>query len=237
MRMQLFGLLVAGHDTTSTTLHWSVKLLAANQAVQSNLRTQLRSTFSSAHAERRVPTAQEIATCQNHYLDACIEEINRCAATASFASRTAIRDTVLLGHFIPKGTKIACMTAGGGVLEPAFEIDDKLRSEQYHKAGGGKAGTWDVRDLKKFDPQRWLVRDKETGTEVYDSTAGPHIAFGAGLRGCFGKKLAYLELRLAIVLIIWHYELLPVPEEYATWEASDQLTHCPLQCYVKLGKA
>jgi cytochrome P450 len=81
-----------------------------------------------------------------------------------------------------------------------------------------------------------MVRDSATGAEVFDASAGPHMAFGAGLRGCFGKKLAYLELRLAIVLILWHFELGEVKGEYASFEAIDQLTHAPVVCYVNLVK-
>jgi cytochrome P450 len=234
---QLFGLLIAGHDTTSTTLLWSLKFLAADQPVQNKLRGEMRSMFAAAHAEQRVPTSHEIATASNHYLDACIEEINRCSGTGGITSRTAMKDTTVLGHFIPKGTMLLFLGRGGGILEPEFDIPDSLRSEQFHKAGGGKAGRWDPTSIKKFDPDRWLVRDKDTGTEVFDSTAGPHIAFGAGLRGCFGRKLAMLELRLAIVLILWHFELQQVPEEYGGWGGKDGLTYSPAKCYVKLAKA
>jgi cytochrome P450 len=234
---QLFGLLIAGHDTTSTTILWSLKLLAANQLIQSKLRAELRSAFSSAHSESRIPTAQEIASCQNHYLDACIEEINRVSRTGSIPSRITTTDAVVLGRVIPKGTRIAFLGHGHGVLEPAFPIDDSLRSEKYRQAGGGKAGTWNPKNMKKFDPTRWLIHDAATNTAVYDSTAGPHISFGGGLRGCFGKKMAYLELRMAIVLIIWHFVLEEVPEEYASWEGVDMLTYSPLMCYVKLSKA
>jgi hypothetical protein len=44
-------------------------------------------------------------------------------------------------------------------------------------------------------------------------------------------------LRMAIVLIIWHFVLEEVPEEYASWEGVDMLTYSPLMCYVKLSKA
>jgi hypothetical protein len=39
------------------------------------------------------------------------------------------------------------------------------------------------------------------------------------------------------VLVLWHFELQEVPEEYGGFEGMDQLTHSPVQCYVRLGKA
>ncbi|KAH3973034.1 hypothetical protein HBH64_051440 [Parastagonospora nodorum] len=234
---ELFGLLVAGHDTTSTTLSWAMKFLAAHQPVQNKLRSQLRSSLCVAHAESRVPSAQEIASCQNHYLDAVIEEINRCSNTAALFSRRSLVDTVVLGNFIPKGTSVYCLAGGGGVLQPAHSISSTLRSPQYLAAGGGKTKPWDAHTIKDFDPERWLVADKDTGETVFDAQAGPHLAFGGGLRGCFGRKLAYLELRLAIVLVLWEFRLGEVEGEYGGWEAIDQLTHNPAQCYVRLEKA
>jgi cytochrome P450 len=205
--------------------------------VQTKLRSTLRSTFATAHSSKRAPNAQEIATSQIHYLDACIEEILRVATTGSLVSRTAMQDAVVLGQVIPKGTMIMCAGAGAGILEPTFPIDEKLRSQYYHKAGGGKIGAWDTATMQDFLPERWLVHDKNSNEMVFDGSAGPHVSFGGGLRGCYGKKMAYLELRMAIVLALWHFELKEVPEEYASFEGMDGLTHSPIQCYVRLAKA
>ncbi|KAF1845896.1 cytochrome P450 [Cucurbitaria berberidis CBS 394.84] len=234
---ELFGLLVAGHDTTSTALSWALKLLAGSQDIQRKLRSELRSSFAAAHSQNRVPDAHEIATTQNHYLDACLEEILRCAQTATIPSRTATTDAVILGHVIPKGTRVMMCGLGGGLMVPPFEIDDALRSKSYHVAGGGKVGEWGSGDMTEFKPDRWLVKDSATDSQVFDAMAGPHLQFGAGPRSCFGRKLAYLELRLAIVLVIWSFELKPVPERYASWEAVEGLTHAPVQSYVRLVEA
>ncbi|KAA8626468.1 CypX Cytochrome P450 [Pyrenophora tritici-repentis] len=237
MVAELFGLLIAGHDTTSTTLLWAMKLLAADQVVQSKLRSALQSGFAAAYSEDRVPNAQEIVTTQSHYLDACIEEILRCAQTAIIPSRNAVTDAVVLGHVIPKGTRVMMCGNGGGILTPSFEIDSALRSKSYHNADGGKVGIWDSEGIKKFKPDRWLQYDQATDCTIFNAAAGPHLLFGAGPRSCFGRRLAHLELRLAIVLILWSFELQPVPERYGSWEAMEQLTHSPIQCYVKLIEA
>ncbi|KAJ4337789.1 hypothetical protein N0V95_008231 [Ascochyta clinopodiicola] len=239
MIAEIFGLLVAGHDTTSTTLMWSLKLLAGHPAVQSNLRVALRGAYSAAFAEGRVPTAYEIATTPIHYLDACIEELVRCGQTAVLTSRTSTTDTVILGRNIPKGTRILMCNNGGGILKPSHNISESDRSTTYHNAAGGKVGVWDessALSMQTFDPGRWLKT--EAGSDkIFDATLGPHMGFGMGPRGCFGRKLAYLELRLALVLVLWHFELQKVPDNLDSYEAIDQLTHNPVQCYVKLAPA
>jgi len=235
MYAELFGLLLAGHDTTSTSILWSLKLLASNPDVQTRLRKSLQDAFPDAHASGSVPTATEIATTTNHYLDACIEELLRCGQTANICSRGATQDAVVLGHVIPKGTRVVLMTGAHGISIPAYKIDNSLRSENYKASEGGKTGYWDEEGMDVFNPDRWLVTS-ESGEKVFDSQAGPHLLFGGGLRGCFGKRLAYLEKRLALVLILWHFVLEDVPEKYAGYEAQELLTHSPVHCYVRLTK-
>ncbi|KAJ4989224.1 Cytochrome P450 1A1-like protein 1 [Stagonosporopsis vannaccii] len=239
MIAEIFGLLIAGHDTTSTTIMWSMKWLAGFPIVQSKLRNELRAAYPAAHAESRVPTAHEIATTPIHYLDACIEELVRYSQTAPITSRTATTDAVVLGHVIPKGTLVVMLGGSGGILKPAHKIPDTLRSPAYRNAGGGKTGAWDEsspEEMAAFNPDRWLKSDA-AGNTVFDATLGPHLGFGAGPRACFGRKLAYLELRLALVLVLWHFELLKVPEHLDSPEPMEQLTHLPVQCYVRLAPA
>ncbi|KAH7077611.1 cytochrome P450 [Paraphoma chrysanthemicola] len=237
VRAELFGLLIAGHDTSSTTLLWSLKFLAAHQDVQSKLRTSLHATYSAAKSEDRVPNAHEIATTQCHYLDACIEEFLRNGQTAPMSSRTTIQDVKILGHIVPKGTMVLMFGAGGGILQPAYPIPDDLRSPQYLAASGGKTRDWDPESIKVFSPERWLVHDDATGTQVFDASAGPHFQFGGGHRGCFGKRLAYLELKIALTLAVWTYVFEPLEGDLASFEPMEQLTRSPVVCYVKIRKA
>ncbi|USP77758.1 cytochrome P450 monooxygenase [Curvularia clavata] len=234
MSAELFGLLIAGHDTTSTTLLWALKFLAHHDSIQTRLRTNLQTSFSQARSESRLPSAHEIATSNIPYMDACIEEILRHSKTGLLISRTATTDAMILGHIVPKGTRVYMMLNGPGVLEPAYKIPDTLRSPSFHATNGGKTSDWDARDVKVFNPERWLVGSGNG--KVFNAQAGPQMAFGGGKRGCFGKRLAYLELKTVIALIVWSFVLEKVPEQYAGWEAMDQLTHQPVDCYVKLRK-
>ena len=128
------------------------------------------------------------------------------------------------------------MANGPSILEPAFEIDDKKRSDtskQFRLENGIRA--WDSEDIGTFKPERWLIQAAD-GSLQFDPSAGPQFAFGLGIRGCFGKKLAHLELRILLVLVVWNFELLKCPAELSGYAARTGLTREPKQCYGRLRR-
>ncbi|KAI5212138.1 cytochrome P450 [Aureobasidium subglaciale] len=233
---ELFGFLIAGHDTTSTTVAWAVKLLSDNRPAQDKLREVLRSTYANATAEKRQPTAAEVTTLHDPYIDATLEELLRCGGTASVLSRVALIDSDIFGIRIPKGTDVNFMSYFGYVAPPVGTVDEDRRSTSS-RASKDKTGVWETSDIEAFKPERWLRRIGETDETEFVKNAGPTLQFGAGVRGCFGRRLAYIGLRMLVVSIVWNFELLPVPEELATYMAVDRITHQPQKCYIRLKKA
>ncbi|KAJ0333089.1 hypothetical protein COL922a_011075 [Colletotrichum nupharicola] len=244
----LFGVLTGGHDTTSTTMLWALKYLTDCPQIQTKLRNAMEEGFSAASAEERNLRIEEIMQINVPYLYATMEEVLRCAGTAPLVEREAMEDTILLGYHIPKGTMVFSLGKGASIVTPAFEIDDTKRNETYHLAvkNRGKVPNWDPADVEVFSPERWLVpvttqEEKDqlnrTGPGYeFDSSAGPQIAFGIGRRSCFGRRLAYVELRILLSLIVWNFELLKCSEELSGYQAKDGVTHKPLKNYVRLQK-
>ena len=220
----------AGMDTTSTTMSWGVKLLADNPRVTVCLRTALRESFAAALSENRNLTIEEIVGTHIPYLDATLEEINRCGGTTPIVDRQAVVDTQLLGHHIPKKTNVACLTMGPTMMEPGFDIDESRRHEIIRGVQGEKSKSWDAKDMAVFKPERWIKDD------IFDPTAGPQLAFGQGLRTCCGKRLAYLNLRIMFALLVWNFELLPCPKSLADYSSKMIVTNRPKTCYVRLQK-
>lgn len=235
--VQGFVVIVAGHDTTSTTIVWGIKFLADNQDAQTKLRSALQAAHADASAEKRNPTAAEILQPNVvPYLDAAIEEIVRLSGTSDAIQRIATMDTQILGSPIPKGTEIWCLGMGPSMLELSMKIDDSLRSESSKKVGvEGKVREWDEStDMAAFTPERWLR--SEHGAEIFDALSGPVLTFGLGTRGCYGRKLAYVEMRLIFTLIVWNFKLLSCPPEWSGYEASTGVTRKPRRAYVRLEK-
>ncbi|TDZ19120.1 Cytochrome P450 monooxygenase TRI13 [Colletotrichum orbiculare MAFF 240422] len=237
MRDETIGFIMAGHDTTSTTLCWGIKFLADNPSAQQKLRESLRQAHASALAERHLPSHAEITRSNVPYLDAVVEEMLRLAHTAISQERQCKEDTVVLGHPIPKGTTVVVVNKGPGFTEPGFRVDEHLRSPSSQAAAKERGiRAWDEDGMDQFRPERWLHSD-DGGAEVYDAAAGPTIPFGLGLRGCFGRKLAYMELKLLTTLLVWTFDLQKCPEELSSYDDIEGLTRKPTQCYVSLRMA
>lgn len=233
--MQIIGFIVAGHDTTSTTLTWGIKFLADSPLVQNQLREALQIAHATAFVERRSLTIQEITGTSIPYLDAVMEEILRCAGTISILERQCTQDTTVLGHPVPKGTTVLMFNRGPSYTEQGFEIDESIRSPSCQTAAKEFGiRTWESKNMDKFSPERWLR--KEGDEHVFDATAGPTLPFGLGMRGCFGRRLAYLELRIMVTMLIWNFRFLQCPEKLNDYGVVEELTYKPKQCYVRLER-
>ncbi|KAL6408586.1 cytochrome P450 [Ilyonectria robusta] len=184
LKDELFGFLLAGHETTSTALMWGMKLLTDHQEVQSKLYEALQDAIPGAAAEGRQPTYSEITASKMPYLDAVIEEMLRCGGTAAAQSRECLVEAELLGARLPTGTNVLFMTNGPSFITPAMPIDEKLRSQTCQEAKG-KTPEWDPEHLSEFKPERWLSTNSE-GVVNFNRQAGPNTQFGGGARGCFG---------------------------------------------------
>jgi len=184
LKDELFGFLLAGHETTSTTLMWGLKFLTDHQDVQNTLREAIRDAMPDAAAEGRQPTYSEITGSKMPYFDAVVEEILRCGGTAATHARKSLVATHLLGVHLPKGTNVLFMTNGPSFTSPPMPIDEKSRSQSCQEAKD-RIGEWDPLDMAQFNPDRWLKTDSDGRIEI-DMQAGPNTQFGGGARGCFG---------------------------------------------------
>ncbi len=165
------------------------------------------------------------------FLEAVIEETLRYTHIAPVVQREAVVDTTIFGHPVPKGTHIFFVSSTEGFLRPAHTVDEVRRSESSRHAKN-LVGDWDPADMGEYIPERWLKRDGHA--DVFNPNAGPQMPFGAGPRGCFGRRLAYLELRIAVTLLTWNFEFLEVGEKLSSFEAVDGFTMFPKECYVRL---
>ncbi|KAF4338311.1 cytochrome P450 monooxygenase 3A14 [Fusarium beomiforme] len=231
---ELFGFIIAGHDTTSATLSWGVRYIADAPEAQRKLRFLLRGAFWTAFSELRQPTVEEITNASIPYLDAVIQEILRLSAVLPIVSRVAMVDTNVLGHAIPKGTAIFFTLNGPSLMKPAIEAPENVRSESSQNVKS-RYGEWSADDVEQFIPERWIDVD-EKGAEIYNSMKGPFLTFGSGPRGCYGRRLAYLQLRIFWVLLMWNFEFLPVAPELRTQEVVEHVGVEPSASYIRLNR-
>ncbi|KAI9147561.1 putative cytochrome P450 [Paramyrothecium foliicola] len=239
IRDELLGFLLGGHDTSAAVLSWWVKYMASYQRVQHELRAALRESHPAADREGRWPTMFEIHAASIPYLDAVMEETLRCAAVATIIARTATCDTQILGHAIPEGTDIMLLLAGPSFKEPALPVSESLRTKGCTEAKE-RVPAWGD-DVEIYQPERWLRCESDAAAgankQIFDPYAGPNMAFSKGPRQCFGKKLAYMQLRTQMTLLIWSFRFDVLEQALNGDELLEKMINTPQDCYVKLSRA
>ncbi|KAM3848940.1 25-hydroxyvitamin D-1 alpha hydroxylase, mitochondrial [Vipera latastei] len=169
-------LLLAGVDTISSTLSWSLYELSRHPQVQAAVHEEVTSVMQ----DRLIPTAAEVA--QMPLLKAVVKEALRLYPVIPGNARViSDRDIQVGDYIIPKKTLIT-------LCHYATSRDEKYFS-----------------DPNSFQPERWL--HKNASHHPYAS-----IPFGFGKRSCIGRRIAELEVYLALARILMHFEVKPEEE-------------------------
>ncbi|KAI0124622.1 cytochrome P450 [Xylariales sp. AK1849] len=183
----------------------------------------LHVAFPKAFASGRQPSIEEVTKAKVPIFNAYLEDVLRVGTLLPIIGREAMNDTSILGHSIPEGTMCFMSMQGATYTEPGFPISEMSRSESSQKHRE-VIGDWADTPFSpnEFLPERWLRKD-ENGEVVFDYYARPFLPFSNGPRGCFGKRLAYLELRIVTILLVWNFEYLPLPSHLDSWDAHDSV--------------
>ncbi|XP_036966196.1 sterol 26-hydroxylase, mitochondrial-like isoform X1 [Acanthopagrus latus] len=169
-------LLLAGVDTTSNTLTWTLHLLSIYPQAQDRLYEEV-STLVPAD---RIPSAEEVTQMQ--YLRAVIKESLRMYPVVPINARVVTdKDITIGGYRFPKNTAFT-------FSHYAISHDEDVFPESF-----------------TFKPERWL-RDGHIRPNAFGA-----IPFGFGVRGCVGRRIAELEMYLALFRLIRQFEIKPDP--------------------------
>ena len=123
-------------------------------------------------------TPEHMATL--HHLEACAHETMRLKPVAPFQVIEALRDTVIAGIRVPAGTVVWCVMRG-----------DSMDARYFPEP-------------RAFRPERWLA-DGTAGSA--SSAKRVSMPFGAGPRVCPGRYLALLEIKMAMAMLLNHFEI------------------------------
>ena len=129
---QTLTFLAAGHETTATSMTWAILALCQYPDVQAKLRREVRSRLPSPTDLQAAPVTAELIDSLP-YLHAVCSEVLRVHPPAGMTKRVAVKDTTIMGQFIPKGTDIVII----------------MRAVNHSKELWGE-------DAKEFRPERWL---------------------------------------------------------------------------------
>ncbi|KAK3093312.1 hypothetical protein FSP39_013961 [Pinctada imbricata] len=162
--MKLF--LMAGTETTASTIPVVFSLLTQYPEVQDELRDEADSLIGRLRSDPTIPLPK---------IDAMMKEVLRLYPIAPFISRQNQHPVSLGPISLEKHADILIFTWG------------IHRSEYLWKRS------------KEFVPDRFRDPSSKDQSNFY-------IPFGAGSRVCIGQHLAWLELRLAIAILLNKFE-------------------------------
>ncbi|KAI0832845.1 cytochrome P450 [Trametes gibbosa] len=184
---ECMGHLVAGCDTSSTTLSYLFWELTRRKDIMRSLQAEFD---EYVHDRKAIP---DFATlCKMPYLNAFIKEGLRIYGAAPS----------LLERVVPSTTS---------------SVDDSFDMMGYALPPGTVVGTqaWSMhRDSEAFPspenflPERWLAVDGISGEAERLARMSQYLMpFGIGTRVCGGQNLAYMVLRIAIASMVANFDI------------------------------
>ncbi|CAI6338808.1 unnamed protein product [Periconia digitata] len=209
LRNHMINILLAGRDTTASTLSWVFLELVRNPAIYAKLRAVVLDNFGS-YANPRNITFESLKACS--YLQCILQESLRLYPVVPNDSRVALRDTCLPQGGGPDGSKPTYVRKGTAVEYP-FYIMSRRKD------------IWGE-DADVFRPERFDGR--KSGWE--------YVPFNGGPRICIGQQFALTEAAYVIVRLLQRFEACegvgnswePVEKGgygYVRWDLG--LTGCP----------
>jgi cytochrome P450 len=119
IRDELIAFLIAGHDTTATTLTYALWALGRDQTLQDRVATEVRAVGGGALTVEDVPRLP--------FTVQVLHEALRLCPPAPAFGRLA-RDVVVDGHRIPAGTHVICRVVSSSAMARASGRDLARRS-------------------------------------------------------------------------------------------------------------
>ncbi|XP_039499203.1 probable cytochrome P450 6t1 [Drosophila santomea] len=174
-------LLLAGFDTSSSTITFGLYELAKNTTIQNRLRAELRAALqSSQDRQLSCDTVTGLA-----YLRQVVDEVLRLYPPTAFLDRCCNSRT---GYDLApwNGGSPFKLRAGTPVYISVLGLH---RDAQY----------WPNPEL--FDPERFSAEQRQQHHPM------TYLPFGAGPRGCIGTLLGQLEIKVGLLHILKHFRV------------------------------
>ncbi|KAI4172209.1 MAG: hypothetical protein LQ346_008641 [Caloplaca aetnensis] len=200
--MNILALVVAGSESVTTVLAGATNYLLREPTKLETLVSEIRSAFR---------TEEEItgtSVGRLPYLTAVLQEAMRLCPTIPDGMRRVVPDggATVAGKFLPGGITVSVPQWA------AYRSSSNFTSPS------------------SFVPERWLTHEQQSeipsrvpSLYALDRRDGFH-PFSLGSHNCPGKTLAFLEMRLILTKLMWHFDLMLAETEIGglpIWEKQD----------------
>ena len=177
---QMMTFLLAGHETTATSMQWAVYVLSMNPGIQTRLRNEVHANLHPSST----PKLSSETLDSLPYLHAFCQEVLRFHVAVPLTLRYASENTTIVGQYIPKGTTV--------IICPWAVNRSKA--------------LWGA-DADVFKPERWLSEDGKTINNSGGATSAyAFLTFNHGVRSCIGQGFAVAEFKTLVASWIGQWE-------------------------------
>ncbi len=228
----VFVMIVAGHETTANSIHFSVMELAINPRVQRLVQREVHSLLGDTTPETW-DYELNINALLGGMIGAVLNEQLRLMppiiAIPKTVTKSGDQDITLEGKKVtlPAGAFIALCTIG------------VHRNPKYWPTQPSKI-TGEANDLNDFRPERWLTKSAVGETQQVDSATecgdedfggytgqdssaklfrpvrGSYLPFSEGARSCLGRRLAQVKIMAVLAVIFQNHSIELAVDEWAT---------------------
>ncbi|CAG0884942.1 unnamed protein product, partial [Darwinula stevensoni] len=132
--VMILDMLLAGIDTTSHSIAFTIYNLAKNPDVQEKARAEVLRTIPDKNAVITPAALNELS-----YLKACVKENLRLFPVVGGILRVLPKDVTLSGYMVPKGTWVIAFSYMFSTLEEYFDEPLKFKPERWLRESGTKS--------------------------------------------------------------------------------------------------
>lgn len=187
--------LLAGHETTSTAIAWTLFALSCHPAVQTTLRAELRTCPTD------LPTTDQLNALP--YLEGVVREVLRLYAPVSSTQRIAIHDAEIPLQKLYRDNR--------GIMQSSVRVSKGDSIVIPIRLLNRSTEIWGE-DANEFRPERW--ESLPEAVQALPSVYGHLVTFIAGAHACIGYRFSVVEIKALLFTLVRAFEFeLALPAE------------------------
>jgi cytochrome P450 len=217
-----FIMIVAGHETTANTLHFTLLELANNPAAQRQLQKDIDAIFGDSDPSKW-NYEQSVNAMLASYLGACMNETLRLMPAVVNVPK----------HVSPAQDQVITVDGAKFVLPAGMAVGMSVvcvhRNPRYWPTRPSRVTPGKAHDLDDYEPERWYrksladsdggdveggdtedfggFRGPDTSASLFRPVRGSFLPFSDGARSCLGRRIAQVEMIAALAVIFQKYSL------------------------------
>lgn len=237
-----FVMIVAGHETTASSLHFSLVELAMHPSSQKLVQKEVETIFGDS-----APETWDYEASINSLLGGIIGAVLN-------EELRLMPPVVTIPKSVPKSQDQSIVVEGRKITLPAgayiaLNVVGVQRNPKYWPTQSSRITNKD-HDLDEFRPDRWLSHVNVDSTKTVDTTPadsdneedlggftgidshaqlfrpvrGSYIPFSDGARSCLGRRLAQVKVVAVLATIFQKYSIELAVDDWATDEEVAAMT-------------